>query len=137
MANCRFWIVGCFTLAYAATAAVAVQAADASAKDAKDEKAAQIAAARDVAAMAATIDKRITAGWEKAKAKPAEPADDAEFLRRVTLDLCGRIPSVSEVRAFLKDTAPDKRARVVEKLLDGPLYVRHFTNYWRQLLMPE
>jgi hypothetical protein len=97
----------------------------------------QSAAARDVTALAARIDEHVAAGWAAAGVKPASPADDAEFLRRVTLDLAGRIPSVYEARAFLKDTSPDKRRRLVEKLLDSPLYIRHFGNVWRNLLIPE
>jgi hypothetical protein len=95
------------------------------------------AASNDATALAARIDERIAAGWTTAGVKPADPADDAEFLRRVTLDLAGRIPSVSEARAFLKDPSPDKRQRLVDRLLDGPLYVRHFGNVWRDLLIPE
>jgi hypothetical protein len=94
-------------------------------------------AARDVTALAARIDELVAAGWAAAGARPAPPADDAEFLRRVSLDLAGRIPAVSEARAFLKDDSPDKRQRLVEQLLDGPLYVRHFGNVWRSLLIPE
>ncbi|HYM11551.1 MAG TPA: DUF1553 domain-containing protein [Bryobacterales bacterium] len=48
---------------------------------------------------------------------PAAPATDQEFLRRVTLDLTGRIPAAQDVAQFLADPAPDKRARVIEKLL--------------------
>src|SRR5262249_9225173 len=46
-------------------------------------------------------------------------------------------PPVSVARAFLDDPAPDKRLRLVEKLLDSPAYVTHFTNVWRALLLPE
>jgi hypothetical protein len=91
----------------------------------------------DPRALAAKIDERTAAHWAAAKVSPAPPADDAEFLRRVSLDLTGRIPSVAETRAFLKDPAPDKRQRLVERLLAGPRYVTHFTNVWRALLLPE
>lgn len=52
-------------------------------------------------------------------------ADDAEFLRRVTLDLHGIIPSVEEARAFLADKSPDKRERLVDELLASPRFARH------------
>ncbi len=124
MANCRFWIVGCCVLAVAPAAL----RADSPTNSDKPP---------DALALAAKIDQRIAANWEKAKAKPAAPADDAEFLRRVYLDLAGRVPSIAETRAFLKDTTADKRDRLVEKLLDSPLYIRHFSTVWRQLLLPE
>lgn len=102
----------------------------------------QSAAARDPAAvnvksLAEKIDRHIANRWTEARVTPAPPADDAEFLRRVYLDLAGRIPSVAEARAFLADTRRDKRARLVEQLLAGPGYVTHFTNVWRALLIPE
>jgi hypothetical protein len=50
------------------------------------------------------------------------PVDDAGFLRRVTLDLTGAIPLARAARAFLEDTAPEKRVRLIEALLDGPEY---------------
>jgi len=92
---------------------------------------------KEALALAAKIDKYLQAGWDAAKVKPAPPADDAEFLRRVYLHLAGRIPSVSEVRAFLRDPSPDRRVRVVEELLKGPRYVTHFTNVWRSWMLPE
>jgi hypothetical protein len=90
-----------------------------------------------VRALADTIDKRVAAGWSAAKVKPAPAADDAEFLRRVYLHLAGRIPSVSEARAFLDDKSADKREKVVEQLLKSPRYVSHFINVWRGWMIPE
>src|SRR4051812_43220473 len=70
---------------------------------------------RDALTLAAKIDQLIARRWEAAKAEPAPRADDAEYLRRVYLDLAGRIPSVSETRTFLDDKRPDKRAQLVER----------------------
>src|SRR5687767_5258606 len=54
----------------------------------------------------------------KAASRPAAAlADDAEFLRRIYLDLAGRIPSVAEARTFLDDKAPDKRTKLIDRLL--------------------
>ena len=92
---------------------------------------------RTEAALAGRIDHHINAGLVSAKVEAAPRADDAEFVRRAYLDLVGRIPSVAEVRTFLDDKAPDKRQRLVEKLLDGPGYVNHFSNVWKALLLPE
>jgi hypothetical protein len=85
----------------------------------------------------ALIDRHLAAAWDKAKVKPAAPADDAEFLRRVYLDVAGRIPGATEARQFLDDKRPDKRQRLVEQLLGSPHYANHFTNVWRALLLPE
>ncbi|MGH7135798.1 MAG: DUF1549 domain-containing protein, partial [Pirellulales bacterium] len=67
---------------------------------------------------------------------PAAPTSDAEFLRRVHLDITGKIPPVSEARAFLDDTANNKRRRLVEDLLSRGSHAAHFANIWRELLLP-
>jgi hypothetical protein len=91
----------------------------------------------NAATLAAAIDRHLSAAWQGNQIQPAPPATDAEFVRRVYLDLAGRIPAVAELRAFFDDKRPDKRQRLVEQLLDGPRYVTHFTNVWRALLLPE
>src|SRR5438445_2244182 len=82
--------------------------------------------APDPAALAKKIDARINERLKQSGATPAPRADDAEFLRRVMLDLAGRIPLPSEVHAFLDDQTPDKRKKLVERLLAGPGYVNHY-----------
>jgi hypothetical protein len=88
-------------------------------------------------ALAGRIDELVAASWATRGVMPTAPADDAEFLRRIYLDLAGRIPRVWETREFLDDPKPDKRERLVSRLLEGPDYVRHFTNVWRATLVPE
>src|SRR5262249_1937642 len=72
---------------------------------------------------------------------PAPLADDAEFFRRLSLDLNGRIPAVTQLVDFLDDTRPDKRRLWVDELLDGPenasLYVQHFAHFWRRQLLAQ
>jgi hypothetical protein len=68
---------------------------------------------------------------------PSEPCDDAKFLRRVHIDLIGRLPSPDEARAFLADTGSDKRARVVNQLLERPEYANHWAAKWADLLRPN
>jgi hypothetical protein len=75
--------------------------------------------------------------WRESGIQPVEPADDATFLRRVTLDLTGCIPTGAEVREFLADKSPDKRARVVEELLKHPRHARHLAGLWRDVLLPR
>lgn len=62
-------------------------------------------------------------------------ASDAEFLRRVYLDLVGRIPSSAEAREFLGDPAPDKRRALVDRLLDSPEYARRMQIVFDLMLM--
>ncbi len=67
--------------------------------------------ADEVGALAARIDQLIETGYAEAKAKPAPLADDAEFVRRVYLDVAGRIPRVAEVHKFLDDKSPEQAPR--------------------------
>lgn len=60
--------------------------------------------------------------------------DDHTFVRRVYLDVAGRIPTLAETRRFLADSSPDKRARLIDTLLDGPGYVSHTFNWKADLL---
>jgi hypothetical protein len=87
--------------------------------------------------LAARIDRLLEADWKKEDVVPARPADDAEWLRRVYLDVAGRIPSVTEARTFLADRRADRRGRLVESLLAGQRYPTWFASVWRGLLLPE
>jgi uncharacterized protein DUF1549/uncharacterized protein DUF1553 len=76
------------------------------------------------------------AAAEKGADKNAAPtASDPEFLRRVTLDLTGTLPTAAEVRAFLKDSTPDKRTRLIDRLLASPEYARHMADVFDVMLM--
>jgi hypothetical protein len=79
-----------------------------------------------------TIDRLVEAALP---VPPAPAAGDAEFVRRVSLDLTNRIATADEVRAFLKDPAPDKRAALVEKLLASPQFSRRLANFLDVTLM--
>lgn len=66
---------------------------------------------------------------------PSAPlASDEEFLRRISLDLTGRLPTPEQVRSFLADTSPDKRDRAIERLLDSPEFVDRWTLWLGDLL---
>ena len=69
-------------------------------------------------------------------AKEAAPlAGDAEFLRRIYLDLTGVIPTSKEARAFLADQGPNKRQQLVERLLASDAFARHMTNFFDLLFL--
>ena len=87
------------------------------------------------AAIVAAINKGIHDGWEAAELLPSPIADDAEWIRRVHLDLVGHIPPPDVVEEFLKDPRDNKRAFKVNELLDDPAYVRHFATVWTNLLV--
>lgn len=65
---------------------------------------------------------------------PSERSDDATFLRRVSLDVAGRLPTVEETQRFLADKDADKRAKTIDRLLDSPGYADNFANKWTSLL---
>jgi hypothetical protein len=63
------------------------------------------------------------------------PLDDAAFLRRVHLDLVGLLPDIATLQAFTADSKPDKRARMIDKLLaDKSAYTEHWLSFWNDLL---
>lgn len=82
------------------------------------------------------IDTKIDTKLQKLKIQPSAAADDATFLRRVTLDLTGQLPTPEAVKAFVADAAPMKvkRAKMIDKLIASSAYVDHWTVKWGDLL---
>ncbi|MBM3754803.1 MAG: DUF1553 domain-containing protein [Acidobacteria bacterium] len=72
------------------------------------------------------IDEHVAAKLRKFRIVPAALSGDAEFLRRVSLDLTGTLPPPDRVREFLADRSPNKRAALIETLLETP----EFVDYW-------
>lgn len=68
------------------------------------------------------LDELVVAKLRKLGTVPSDLCTDAEFLRRVSLDLTGTLPSTGDVRAFLASPAPDKREKKIEELLASPAY---------------
>jgi hypothetical protein len=79
------------------------------------------------------IDRLITPVGKEGEFAPL--CSDEEFLRRVTLDLTGKIPTVQEAREFLASRDPDKRRKRIDALLQSPEYARHFSQVFDVLLM--
>ncbi len=68
----------------------------------------------------ARIDAHVNARLQKEGVQPAELSDDVEFIRRVTLDLAGRIPTVAELEDYLQSKASDRKDQLIQRLLDSP-----------------
>jgi hypothetical protein len=80
------------------------------------------------------IDEKVFAKLENLGIPPSGLCDDATFIRRVTLDVAGRLPTEAETHAFLSDTRLNKRDRWIDHLLDGPDYADYFANKYSALL---
>lgn len=80
------------------------------------------------------IDRHAWDNLQRLGIPPAPSADDATFLRRVYLDTIGTLPTAAEAREFLNDKAADKRARLIDRLLDRPEYADYWTMFWSDLL---
>lgn len=87
------------------------------------------------AELAVLIDQQIDTRLRSEKAQPAAMADDAEFVRRIYLDLHGTVPTLEQARRFLTDAAPDKRARLVDALLADERYGFYMADIWQGYLM--
>lgn len=92
--------------------------------------------ATDAGLTSAAIDEVLADAWKKEGVTPAGLADDATFLRRVSLDLHGVIPTEAEVTAFLADTSPQKRTALIDKLLVDPRATEALVDYWESILLP-
>jgi hypothetical protein len=87
------------------------------------------------AAKPAYLDTMVRDAWKKAGVKPSPVASDAEFMRRLYLDLLGRIPSAKEAADFLSSKQKGKRAKLVEYLLADPDYPKNFGNIFTNVLV--
>lgn len=80
------------------------------------------------------IDQHVFANLKQIGVPPSPICDDSTFLRRVSLDIAGRLPTMEETRDFLASKEPDKRDRFIETLLNSPDYADYFANKWTSLL---
>lgn len=86
--------------------------------------------AADVAAVSAKIDAAILERLAREKIRPAPRADHSRLVRRLYLDVLGRIPTADETRAYLDDSSPDKHHRLIDSLVTHP----EFPTAWRKFL---
>src|SRR5207302_10313244 len=68
---------------------------------------------------------------------PSALCTDAEFIRRASLDVAGVLPTPDEARAFDADASSDKRAKLVDRLLQTPAYADYWATKWGDLLRPN
>lgn len=81
------------------------------------------------------IDRLVSQGLKDGKIEPAPRTTDEQFLRRIMLDLTGELPMPADVEEFLADKDPQKRAKLIDRLLAGDEFARHQARYWRDVIM--
>jgi hypothetical protein len=81
------------------------------------------------------IDRLVDAYYTRHKVAPSEPIDDAALIRRLYLDLIGQLPAPEELSGFLSDASPDRRAKLIRRLLeDRRAYAEHWLTFWNDML---
>jgi len=91
----------------------------------------------DPSELAKRIDQRLDERFAAENVTPAPQADDAEFFRRLHLDLVGVVPTSDTALEFINDPDINKRAIAIDRLLKSTEHPLHFANVWRALLLPE
>ena len=80
------------------------------------------------------VDQHTHAKWKTLGLVPSELSSDEQFIRRVALDVTGTLPTPSQVRAFVADTDPQKRDKLIDALVETPEYAYYFANKWADVL---
>lgn len=80
------------------------------------------------------IDQHVFGKLAKLGIPPSPLCDDSTFIRRVAIDITGQLPSADEARAFIESTDPQKRDKLIDRLLDSPGYGDYFANKWAMVL---
>jgi hypothetical protein len=89
---------------------------------------------KDSAAVAATVDKLILQNLTESGTQPAPRTSDEDFLRRIHFDLAGTVPSAREVTLFGLEPDPQKRDKVIDRLLASEDYAHNWAQYWRDVI---
>jgi hypothetical protein len=87
-----------------------------------------------VAEAAGAIDRLLEQHWQKQGVAGSTPLNDAQFVRRIHLELAGRIPTFDETVQFLDTKSATKRADLIDDLLESPDHVSHTYNFWADIL---
>ena len=88
----------------------------------------------DSKAIASEVDQRIEAELAASKVSPAGLVNDEDFLRRVSFDIAGTLPTAKEVTLFGLDPDPDKRAKLIDRLIASDDYALNWALYWRDVI---
>jgi hypothetical protein len=83
------------------------------------------------------VDKHVFAKLQSLRMNPSELCDDATFIRRVSLDITGLLPAPGVAKAFVADPSPDKRSKLIERLLKSPEFAEFWALKWGDLLRNE
>lgn len=83
------------------------------------------------------IDEMLAAEWKATGFPVSDECAEGEFVRRASLDIIGRIPSLEETKAYLRDRGPNRKAKLIERLLASEEYGRNFATIWTNLMMPR
>ncbi len=88
--------------------------------------------APEVSAASSKLDEVLADGWKQRALQPAVLCDDATFLRRIWLDLAGRIPPAAKTKQFLEEKGTAKRQEALETLLASPEFANHWGRVWAE-----
>ncbi|MCS6978080.1 MAG: DUF1549 and DUF1553 domain-containing protein [Gemmatales bacterium] len=83
----------------------------------------------------AEIDELLSKAHQGDQVQPAPKTTDEQFLRRVTLDLTGKLPTPTEISQFVNDSDPQKRSKVIDRLLDSDAFATHWARYWSDVIV--
>jgi len=86
------------------------------------------------AAVQNNIDRFINARLEAENIKPAGLTDDWAFLRRLSLDTTGLVPTPEQIKVFMNDKSPDRRAKAIERFMSHPSWADNWVPYWQDVL---
>lgn len=101
----------------------------------KEMPALQVAAKTEVSFTGADLDQLLKWNVKRPEEDLAPLCSDEVFIRRATLDVTGRVPSVKEMESFLSDRASDKREKLIERLLASKEFGQNWAKYWREVVM--
>ena len=99
-----------------------------------DSKAAAAAVAAILPTTYPNVDRPLFEQWQQLGVIPSAVADDASFIRRATIDICGTLPTVEDIAAYTVDQRTDKKSRLIDQLLERPEFASYFALKWADIL---